>query len=113
MNIPNCSIRLFSARLDSAFSAESCVAFFLFFFFFFAFTSFKLETKFTVHETYVTVHALFRYCLYTVHETHSHFIQKKILKIGPTVLFTYLKIILLQCFQFSVPATISSIQMDP
>ena len=31
----------------------------------------------------------------------------------PTTLFTHLKIILLQCFQFSVSATISSIQMDP
>ena len=30
---------------------------------------------------------------------------------GPTILFTQLKIILLQCFQFS--ATISSIQTDP
>ena len=30
---------------------------------------------------------------------------------GPMILFTHLKIILLQCFQFSV--TISSIQMDP
>ena len=30
----------------------------------------------------------------------------------PTTLFTHLKIILLQCFQFSVSATISSIQMD-
>ena len=33
---------------------------------------------------------------------------KKILKMGLTILFTHLKIILLQCFQFS--ATISSIQ---
>ena len=32
---------------------------------------------------------------------------------GSTVLFTHLKIILLQCFQFSVLATISSIQTDP
>ena len=32
------------------------------------------------------------------------------LKLGPTVLFTHLKIILLQCFQFS---TINGIQMDP
>ena len=32
---------------------------------------------------------------------------------GPTVLFTHLKIILLQYFQFSVSATISSIQTDP
>ena len=31
---------------------------------------------------------------------------------GPMILFTHLKIILLQCFQFSVSATISSIQTD-
>ena len=45
----------------------------------------------------------------TVHETYNYFIQKKkkiyiyiyILKMGFTVLFTYLKIILLQYFQFS------------
>ena len=35
---------------------------------------------------------------------------KKIFKIDPTILFTHLKIILLQYFQFS--ATISSIQTD-
>ena len=28
--------------------------------------------------------------------------EKKTLKLGPTILFTHLKIILLQCFQFSV-----------
>ena len=32
------------------------------------------------------------------------------LKLGPTALFTHLKIILLQCFQFSI---ISGIQIDP
>ena len=32
---------------------------------------------------------------------------------GPTSLFTHLKIILLQCFQFSVSVKISSIQTDP
>ena len=32
------------------------------------------------------------------------------LKLGPTTLFAHLKIILLQCFQFS---TISGIQTDP
>ena len=32
--------------------------------------------------------------------------------IGSTILFIYLKIILLQCFQFSVSATISSIQTE-
>ena len=31
----------------------------------------------------------------------KYFIQKKTLKMGPTVLFTHLKIILLQYFQFS------------
>ena len=32
---------------------------------------------------------------------------------GHMVLFTHLKIILLQCFQFLVSAKISCIQMDP
>ena len=32
---------------------------------------------------------------------------------GPTILFTHLKIILLQCFQFSVSTKISSIQINP
>ena len=32
---------------------------------------------------------------------------------GLIVLFTHLKIILLQCFQFSVSTTINSIQTDP
>ena len=35
-----------------------------------------------------------------VYEIHNHFIQKNILKIGPTISFTHLKIILLQYFQF-------------
>ena len=42
--------------------------------------------------------ALFMHCSYTVHETHNHFIHKKILKMDFTILFTYLKIILVQCF---------------
>ena len=61
--------------------------------------------------------SLFMHCSRTVHvlfmgSTTTLFI-KKILKMGPTVLFTHLKIILLQCFQFSVSATINSIQTDP
>ena len=44
--------------------------------------------------------SLFQYCSRTVHENYSHFIQKKKIKMGPTVLFTHLKIILLQYFQF-------------
>ena len=38
------------------------------------------------------------------------YLAKKTLKLGPTVLFTHLKIISLQYFQFSV---ISGIQTDP
>ena len=52
----------------------------------------------------------------TVHEpTNFIFYQFFSLKMGPTVLFTHLKIILLQCFQFSVFSfsKISSIQTDP
>ena len=45
----------------------------------------------------------------TVHVLFTHL---KILKMDLIALFTHLKIILLQCFQFSVSATISSIQMD-
>ena len=39
--------------------------------------------------------------------------EKKILKTGTTTLSTYLKIILLQCFQFSVFSKISCIRTDP
>ena len=53
---------------------------------------------------------------WTVYRTHkSHFWVTFSLKLGPILLFTYLKIILLQCFQFSVFSfsKISSIQTDP
>ena len=50
-----------------------------------------------------------KYCLYTV----WHCLQVKNIKNKSTILFTHLKIILLECFQFSVSATISSIQTDP
>ena len=50
----------------------------------------------------------------TIHRYYNHFIlKKKILKMGLTALFTHLKIILLQCFQFSVFSKISCIRMDP
>ena len=42
--------------------------------------------------------------------TRKYFFSKSTLKLGPTVLVTHLKIILLQYFQFS---TISDIQIDP
>ena len=48
----------------------------------------------------------------TVHGTHKHhFLATFSLKMSPTALFTHLKIILLQCFQFS--AKISCIQTYP
>ena len=84
-------------------------AFVLFYFFiFFHFTRFALG-----QGTIITVAALFIHYSSTVHEIHNHFIQKKILKIGLTILFTHLKIILLQYFQFSVLVKINSIQRDP
>ena len=77
---------------------------FLFFFSFFLLSciSGRKEKKFTVYETNVTVYILFRYCLCTVYGTHNHFIQKKKLKMGLMILFTYLKIILLYYFQFLI-----------
>ena len=45
--------------------------------------------------------------------TTTLFWKKNILKMGPTALFTHSKIILLQCFQFSVFSKISCIRMDP
>ena len=50
-----------------------------------------------------------------VHRTYKHFFQKKkyILKMGPKAWFTYLKIILLQCFLFSVFKKISCIWTNP
>ena len=47
------------------------------------------------------------------HTVAALFMYLKILKMGLTALFTHLKIILLQCFQFLVSTKISSIQTDP
>ena len=62
---------------------------FSFFFFFLAWIVISYE--FTMHETKITIHALF---------INIHTLKN--IKMGPTVLFTHLKIILLQYFQFSV-----------
>ena len=77
----------------------------VFFFFFLA----RMNSNRTVHAHGFKVQET----QYTVHGTHNHFIQKKILKMGPMTLFTHLKIILLQCFQFLVFSKISCIQTDP
>ena len=76
--------------------------------FFFSRSYLLLETKFIVYERCMhcscTVHVLFTY-------VHARFTQLKILKMGLRLLFTYLKIILLQYFQFSISITISSIHV--
>ena len=51
------------------------------------------------------------HCSCIVHGTYNPFIQKKILKMGHTVLFTHLQIILLQYFQFLVLVKINCTQM--
>ena len=72
------------------------------FFFFFLMHAFQPETK-------CNVHALFIHCSWDPQSLYS---EKKKLKMGLMILFTHLKIILLQCFQFSVFSKISCIQMD-
>ena len=74
-----------------------CFTFFDFFFFFLrrALTEFQWFPC-TIHRTYKPL-----------------FLTKLSLKMGFTVLFTHLKIILLQCFYFSVLNIISGIQTNP
>ena len=70
----------------------------------------------TSKTTTVVVVQLTQWVLCTVYETHkSHFSATFLLKIGLIVLFTHLKIILLQYFQFSIFnfSKINSIQTDP
>ena len=86
-----------------------CSSFFFFFFLFYFFFSRVLEKRgycsYTVHWTVTTnvdfsaVNSASVYCLCS-HKFHFSTIFS--LKIGLTVLFTHLKIILLQYFQFSV-----------
>ena len=73
-------------KLNPAFSHDHVFPFFFFFFFFLRMNS--NLTWFTMQETKITIHALF----ITVYNTV--YVLKNI-KMGPTVLFTHLKIILL------------------
>ena len=80
------------------FTSASAFSFFFFFFFF---------------QLHIVDFSAINSDLCTVHESHKlHFLSTFSLKMGPTVLFTHLKFILLQCFQFSVFSfsKISSIQ---
>ena len=86
--------------LDSAFAFYVCVFSSFFFFLGADFVDFSTINSASVH------------CSWT-HKQHFSIIFS--LKMGPTVLFTHLKIILLHYFQFSVFSfsKISSIQTDP
>ena len=86
------------------------------FFFFFFFTRFHFCGYCSMNSNcncwLSAVNRAYMHCS----RTHKlHFLSTFSLKMGPTVLFTHLKIILLQCFQFSVLSfsKISSIQTDP
>ena len=81
-------------------------------FFFHAFS----PTGGTVHIRYMNSSHNFWPVFMHCSRTHKfHFLSIFSLKMGLTTLFTHLKIILLQCFQFSVFSfsKISSIQTDP
>ena len=83
----NISERLVSAETN----VHVFISPFLSFFFFFSTWTVNLLCR-DKNYCLCTVAVLFTYCSSTVH----------VLKMSPTVLFTHLKIILLQCFQFSV-----------
>ena len=68
------------------------MCFFIFIFiylFIHAFSAFRRQIEF-----FITIHILFKHCSW---DLQSLYLEKKI-KMGPTVLFTHLKIILLYCF---------------
>ena len=96
---------LYCDRLDSNYFCVHVfwAAFFSFFFFF------LVQPQ---QLTLSTVNSAFVHCS----RSHKlHFSATFLFKMGPTALFTHLKIISLQCFQFqfSVSAKISSIQTHP
>ena len=99
--------------MDSAISLNSALRFFLLFFFLF----FSRVLRRRQNLLFMRQMSLFTHCSSTVYVLFmgpATTLFKKKLKIGPTVLFTHLKIILLQYFQFQflVSAKISSIQTD-
>ena len=109
---------LFGVRLDPR--CVCCVLSFLRFLFFFFFTPFPQQAALFMYGTWTVAATFDRSSVNSssVHysRTHKfHFLSNFSLKMGLTVLFTHLKIILLQCFQFSVFSfsKISSIQTDP
>ena len=104
---------MISVCLDSKSAFPSCVLFLFFFFFlcFHTFWSIAVTVQWTVTANVDFLQWTVHIC--TVYGP-TNFILLSIfsLKMGPTSLFTHLKIILLQCFHFSVFSfsKISSIQ---
>ena len=93
--------------LDSAFPRHVFLLFF--FFFFFAFTCLG-ETKFTIHETNVTVPVLFCHCSCTVYHCSSTIhILKNIKNESHSTINIFKNYF---ATVFSVSVTISSIQTD-
>ena len=87
--IPNVPVFIFDRTLELHLDCISgmcvCICIYICFFLFFLRSSFQL----------------FQWVPCTVHRTHTPLFSTKFsLKMGLTTLFTYLKIILLQCFQF-------------
>ena len=88
---------------------------------FFFFFSMRFRDKIWLKRQCMNSNQIFNFSAHqwvscTIHRTHKlHFLATFSLKMGLTILFTYLKIILLQYFQFSVFSfnKISSIQTDP
>ena len=110
LQLPLKKLTSLRARLDWAYCAYAFwVSHFPFFFVFFFF-----QSVWTVTALFTQMDSLYRgqNALFTG-PTTTLFWKKKIIKMGPTALFTHLKIILLQCFQFSVFSKISCIWTDP
>ena len=104
LQLPLKKLTWLRAPLDWAYSASMfCVSHFLFFFFFF------FRHVWTVIVLFMHMDSLcMRLSTLFTGRTTTLF-RKKILKMGPMALFTHLKIILLQYFQFLVSAKISCI----
>ena len=96
-------------KFGSTFTFAFCVLLFFFFPFLHAFQTLRGQAT-TVEYCSVLFGPVFFTFLSISGSVHCswthkfHFLSIFSLKIGPTVLFTHLKIILLQCFQFSVSA---------
>ena len=112
----DCQQQPLSESLDSTYSCV-CVFVFLFFSFFLFFFlpavvfDFSTCSLYTFHQLVYCSQQNKRWSAHqwvplTVYGPHKHhFSTTFLLKMSPTTLFTHLKIILLQCFQFSISAT--------